>query len=135
MKIERELMRGGVPVAVLKLLSGKRRYGYELVEALTSQPGELLKNVGQSALYALLYNLESKGLIEGRWQGAAETGAGVVGHRKRKYYMITYKGKKRLVADSKKWQTLVEAMAALEIVGDGQPVSFWIGSGRKAVPA
>ncbi|MDB5388352.1 MAG: hypothetical protein JWM11_3998, partial [Planctomycetaceae bacterium] len=35
MKIERELMRGAGPVAVLKLLATSEKYGYELVEALS----------------------------------------------------------------------------------------------------
>lgn len=112
MKIERELMRGAGPVAVLKLLSDKKMYGYELVEALSAKSSGVLA-MGQSTLYPMLYNLESKGLIKGQWQdaGGAET------NRKRKYYLITSKGKKRLAEDVKLWQALVGAMAALEIVG------------------
>ena len=39
MRIERELMRGAGPVAVLKLLEAGEMYGYELVEALDRQSG------------------------------------------------------------------------------------------------
>ena len=62
MRIERELMRGAGPVAVLKLLGRCEMYGYELVKALTEQSGGVLE-MGQSTLYPMLYNLEAKGLI------------------------------------------------------------------------
>ena len=62
MKIERELMRGAGPVAVLRLLEPGEKYGYELVQALERQTGGVLA-MGQSTLYPLLYNLEAKGLV------------------------------------------------------------------------
>ena len=40
MKIERELIRGAGPVAVLQLLKRKEMYGYELAEALTRRRDE-----------------------------------------------------------------------------------------------
>ena len=63
MKLERELMRGAAPTAVMQVLSGGEKYGYELVESLTRQSNGLL-GIGQSTLYPLLYNLEAKGLVE-----------------------------------------------------------------------
>ena len=56
MRIERELMRGAGPVAVLKLLESGSKYGYELVEAL-SRASDGVLDMGQSTLYPLLYNL------------------------------------------------------------------------------
>ncbi|MEP0845666.1 MAG: helix-turn-helix transcriptional regulator, partial [Phycisphaerae bacterium] len=63
MRVERELMRGAGPVAVLKLLERREMYGYELVDALSRKSDGVLA-MGQSTLYPLLYNLEAKGLIE-----------------------------------------------------------------------
>ena len=77
MRIERELMRGAGPVAVLQLLEKRPMYGYELVEALSEQTEGVLA-IGQSTLYPLLYNLEAKKLIEGTWR-ESESG------RQRKY--------------------------------------------------
>ena len=62
MRIERELMRGAGPVAVLKLLEGGEMYGYELVDALAKRSEGVLA-MGQSTLYPLLYNLESQKLV------------------------------------------------------------------------
>lgn len=107
MRIERELMRGAGPVAVLKLLSTAEMYGYELVDALDAQTKGVLA-MGQSTLYPLLYNLEAKKLIKGDWR-TSESG------RDRKYYALTGKGKKKLASDEKQWQTLADVMRALGI--------------------
>lgn len=108
MRIERELMRGAGPVAVLKLLQRGEKYGYELVEALSARSDGVLA-MGQSTLYPMLYNLEAKGLIEGFWR-EADSG------RDRKYYRLTEKGRKRLAADTKQWQALADAMAGLGVL-------------------
>ena len=65
MKIEKELMRGAGPLAVMKQLSRGEMYGYQLVKALSRQSGGLLE-MGQSTLYPMLYNLEAKGLVASR---------------------------------------------------------------------
>ena len=112
MKIERELMRGAGPVAVLKLLESGEKYGYELVKALAKRSDGVLA-MGQSTLYPMLYNLEAKGLIAARL-AAAENG------RPRKYYRLTAKGKKRLAHDTQQWQAVTAAMGALGITGNLQ---------------
>lgn len=113
MKLERELMRGAGPTAVLKILSTRTMYGYELVETLAKQTDGVLA-MGQSTLYPMLYNLEAKGLIEADWQ-EAPTG------RKRKYYSLTSKGQKKLRTDMDAWKKLNEAMAKLGVLPDQNP--------------
>jgi PadR family transcriptional regulator, regulatory protein PadR len=115
MRVERELMRGAGPVAVLKLLSGGEMYGYELVEALATQSDGVL-DMGQSTLYPLLYNLEAKGLIKGAWR-ESETA------RPRKYYSLTNRGRKRLAADTRQWQALAKAMSGMGILTSPEPAS------------
>ncbi len=108
MRIERELMRGAGPAAVLKLLERGAKYGYELVESLSVQTGGVL-DMGQATLYPMLYNLEAKGEIEGFWQ-EAQSG------RDRKYYRLTSKGKKRLAAESAHLQNLASALVKLGVI-------------------
>jgi len=108
MRIERELMRGAGPIAVLKLLQKGEMYGYELVEAL-SQRSEGVLAMGQSTLYPLLYNLEAKGLVQAAWREAASG-------RDRKYYRLTDKGRKKLASDIKQWKALAEAMSGLGVL-------------------
>jgi len=111
MRIERELMRGAGPVAVLKLLERGEQYGYELVEALSQKSNGVLA-MGQSTLYPLLYNLEAKGLIEASWR-EADSG------RDRKYYRLTASGRKRLADDTRQWQALADAMTGLGVLSPG----------------
>ncbi|MEX0652564.1 MAG: helix-turn-helix transcriptional regulator [Phycisphaeraceae bacterium] len=109
MKIERELMRGAGPVAVLKLLSAGEKYGYELVGLLEQRSDGVLA-MGQSTLYPMLYNLEAKGLIASRVTQADSS-------RPRRYYRLTAKGKKQLARDTAQWQALSTAMGKLGITG------------------
>jgi len=88
MKFESQLLKGIAPVVVLEILSGGQMYGYELSEAIEQRSAEVL-TLGKGTLYPLLYNLEAKKLIRGRWE-QAESG------RKRRYYSITGKGKEEL---------------------------------------
>ncbi len=109
MRIERELMRGAGPAAVLRLLESGEKYGYQLVELLARQSNGVLA-MGQSTLYPLLYNLEATKLIASRSE-VAENG------RPRKYYRLTEKGKRRLAEDRKQWEALSAAMGNLGILG------------------
>ncbi len=108
MRVERELMRGAGPVAVLKLLQSREMYGYELVEALSKRSEGVLA-MGQSTLYPMLYNLESKGLVKA---SRRESPAG----RERKYYRLTKKGEGQLAKQTEHWQAIVQAMRALGVV-------------------
>lgn len=111
MRIERELMRGAGPVAVLKLLERREMYGYELVETLSRRSDGVLA-MGQSTLYPMLYNLEAKGLIESS-ERTAPSG------RQRRYYRITKRGRTQLAHTAAHWQAVVQAMQALGIVPGG----------------
>jgi len=112
MRIERELMRGAGPVAVLKLLERREMYGYELVEALSSRTDGILA-MGQSTLYPLLYNLEAKGLIKGVWRPGT-------GQRERKYYRLTARGKRRLASDTSQWNAVARAMETIGVISPGR---------------
>ncbi len=109
MRVERELMRGAGPVAVLSLLEQREMYGYELAEALSRQTNGVL-DMGQPTLYPLLYNLERKKLIKSAWR-EADSG------RKRKYYCLTKKGTSWLRSQQKQWENLMEAMTGLGLIG------------------
>ena len=74
MQIERELLKGVLPLAVLKLLKRRSMYGYELVTEVTKRSDGVLK-LGQSTLYPLLYNLERRG--SWRVSGQARRAGGI----------------------------------------------------------
>ena len=116
MKIERELMRGAGPVAVLKLLEDGRKYGYELVSALADRSNGVLA-MGQSTLYPMLYNLEAQGLVRSQ-RATSKSG------RERKYYSLTAKGKKRLAHDTQQWEAVTGAMSALGIIATRSDIAL-----------
>ena len=112
-RAERELMRGAGPAAVLGLLERRgEMYGYELVTALSAGSSGAL-DMGQATLYPMLYNLEAKGLLRATWR---ETPAG----RRRKYYALTPKGRRRLDAHRRQWRAVTRALARFGVLG---PVS------------
>jgi PadR family transcriptional regulator PadR len=107
MRIEKELMRGAGPAAVMMLLEGGEKYGYELVQLMDRHSDGVL-TMGQSTLYPLLYNLQAKGLVASRMD-ASDSG------RPRKYYRLTRKGKQQLARHRKQWEALSAAMRKLDI--------------------
>jgi PadR family transcriptional regulator PadR len=105
MKFESQLLKGIAPVVVLQILSRGEMYGYELSKAIEQRSGEIL-TLGKGTLYPLLYNLEAKKLIRGRWEKTASD-------RNRRYYSITSKGKQQLAEQR---EQLKELNAGLKLV-------------------
>ena len=108
MKFESQLLKGIAPVVVLEILSRGQMYGYELSRAIEQRSAEVL-TLGKGTLYPLLYNLEAKKLVRGKWQ---TTNSG----RKRRYYSITSKGKAQLEKQKKE---LKELTGGLNLVFGG----------------
>jgi DNA-binding PadR family transcriptional regulator len=54
-------------------------------------------------MYPLLYRLEARGWIRGRWVEKA-------GQRRRRYYSLTAEGRKVLAAQRQSWRQFVEAV-------------------------
>jgi PadR family transcriptional regulator PadR len=108
MKFESQLLKGVAPVVVLEMLSRGRMYGYELSQAIEQRSGDVL-TLGKGTLYPLLYNLEAKRLVKGKWEN---TDSG----RKRRYYSITGKGKGQL---AKQKLELKDLTAGLNLVFGG----------------
>ena len=113
-RAERELMRGAGPAALLALLERRgEMYGYELVAALSSGSSGAL-DMGQATLYPMLYNLEAKGLLRATWR---QTPNG----RRRKYYALTAKGRRRLAVHRLQWRSVTRALTSLGVLERTEP--------------
>ena len=100
--LDRELKRGSAELLILSLVEARPRHGYEMSKLIESRSeGAVRFNV--ASLYPLLYRLEKRGWIEGRWVDKAE-------QRRRRYYRLTAQGKKVLLAQRSAWQTFVAAI-------------------------
>src|SRR5262245_65736254 len=89
-KPDRELKKGSAELLILSLLEVRPRHGYEVRKLIEKRSDGVLK-FNAASLYALLYRLENRGWIEGRWVEKA-------GQRRRRYYKLTRGGKHVLAA-------------------------------------
>jgi len=103
MRFESQLLKGIAPVVVLEILSRGPMYGYELSQAIEQRSGDIL-SLGKGTLYPLLYNLEAKKLIQGRWEKGKSA-------RKRRYYSITGKGKNELARQKAQLKELTTGLS------------------------
>jgi PadR family transcriptional regulator PadR len=99
---DRELKKGSAELLVLSLVDGRARHGYEVSKLIESRSeGRLSFNV--ASLYPLLYRLEGRGWIEGRWVEKA-------GQRRRRFYRLTPQGRKVLATQRAGWQQFADAI-------------------------
>lgn len=100
--LERELKKGSAELLVLSLVEDRPRHGYEISKLIESRSaGALTFHV--ASLYPMLYRLEGRGWIQGRWVEKS-------GQRRRRYYRITASGRKVLVTQRKVWRQFAEAI-------------------------
>ena len=100
--IDRELKKGSAELLILSLIEHRTRHGYEISKLIEERSDGVLKfNV--ASFYPLLYRLEARGLIVGRWVEKA-------GQRRRRYYKLTTQGKEMLKTQRSTWVNLVNAI-------------------------
>jgi PadR family transcriptional regulator PadR len=104
-----ELRRREVlPLLVLHLIAQRPSYGNQLMERIAAMTAGVL-SVNPNTMYPLLRQLESRGLIEGKWEHPER--------RSRRYYSLTEAGAEeydRLVAEVRPF--LDSARASIEAI-------------------
>ena len=99
---DRELKKGNAELLILSLLEARPRHGYEISQLIESRSeGTLRFNI--ASFYPLLYRLEKRGWIQGRWVEKA-------GQRRRRYYRLTRPGREMLEQQRTTWLEFVAAM-------------------------
>jgi PadR family transcriptional regulator PadR len=95
----------GVPeLLVLKLLSRREMYGYEIVKAILTETRQALA-FGEGCIYPYLHHLEREKLVSSRRKE--------VSGRSRNYYELTRKGQRRLESLTTEWSRVAEGIALL----------------------
>ena len=98
----RALQKSSAEMVVLALLEQRSRHGYELAKLIESRSeGKLEFHV--ASLYPLLYRLEGKGWVEGRWVERPN-------ERRKRYYRLTPKGRKVLALQRRNWREFLEML-------------------------
>jgi PadR family transcriptional regulator, regulatory protein PadR len=99
------IKKGSAELLVLALVEDRARHGYEIGKLIAERSGGVL-TFHIASLYPMLYRLERRGLIIGRWvEKAAE--------RRRRFYRITPEGRRVLARQRSRWQEFISALVAV----------------------
>ena len=94
--------KGSAELLILSLVEHRARHGYEIGKLIDERSdGQIRFNI--ASLYPLLYRLEHRGWILGRWVERA-------GERRRRFYRLTPAGRKVLAAHRSTWEGFVNAI-------------------------
>lgn len=98
----KEQKKGSADLLILALVENRPRHGYEIGRLIVERSrGALSYHI--ASLYPTLYRLEDAGLVQGRWVEKA-------GQRRRRYYRLTPKGRRRLASERSVWQNFFVAL-------------------------
>lgn len=100
-----DIRKGSAEMIVLALLEARPRHGYELARMIESG-SESKVQFHVASLYPMLYRLEGKGWVEGRWLEKA-------GERRRRFYRLTPAGRRALAEQRRNWREFVKALNRL----------------------
>jgi PadR family transcriptional regulator, regulatory protein PadR len=99
---EATLKKGTAELLVLAQLEHGRSHGYEIAQQIAARSAGAV-SFHAASLYPVLYRLERRGLIAGRWIEKA-------GQRRRRYYSLTAEGRKVLAERRKSWSAFMHAV-------------------------
>ena len=100
--LKRELKKGSTELLTLSLLEDRPRHGYEIRKLIEQRSNGVLK-LHVASLYPLLYRMQSRGWIQGRWVEKA-------GERRRRFYRISAKGRQVLSEQRDTWHEFAAAI-------------------------
>ena len=104
MTVSRNLVSGNTSMLLLKLLSEKDMYGYEMIDTLSTRSEQVFElKVG--TLYPLLHSLVQNGYLNSYDQQ--------VNGKLRKYYQITASGRRYLDKMIEEWNTYANAIGRM----------------------
>jgi transcriptional regulator len=103
--LDRELKKGSAELIILAILEGRARHGYEISKLIEERTGGHLK-FHVASLYPLLYRLEERGWLLGRWVEKPN-------QRRRRFYSLTAEGRRVLARQRDSWKAFVNSMALL----------------------
>jgi DNA-binding PadR family transcriptional regulator len=96
--LKKPALDGHVETLLLGILLRRPSYGYRIVQQLNELAPDVLK-MGEGTVYPVLHRMESRGLLDARWESADDG-------RPRKYYSVNSKGKRQFAAAKEQWSAL-----------------------------
>lgn len=104
------IAKSSADMLVLALLEGRERHGYEIAK-LIEQRSDAMIEFRVASLYPMLYRLERRGWVEGRWVEKPN-------ERRRRFYRLTALGRKALAAQRQSWRDMVAAIGRVAEVSN-----------------
>jgi transcriptional regulator len=101
--VEDEWKKGSAELLILSLLETQPRHGYEIGRLIETRSGGTL-HFHVASLYPLLYRLEKRSWIQGRWVEKPN-------QRRRRFYRLTAEGQRVLAQQRRKWQEFAGAVS------------------------
>jgi len=108
---QHDLKKGSAELMVLAVVEDRPRHGYDIARRIDETSDGLLR-FHVASLYPMLYRMERRGWIQGRWIEKS-------GQRRRRYYRLTPAGRKVLAAQRREWQSLVSALDRVARISTG----------------
>jgi transcriptional regulator len=101
-----ELLQGTLDMLILRTLLFGPAHGHEIAKHIQRTTDDILR-LEHGSLYPALHRLERKDWVTARWEILRTQ------RRECKYYRLTPRGRKQLVAEESKWNRLAKAIASV----------------------
>jgi PadR family transcriptional regulator PadR len=105
MPFNRELLKGSIALLILKLLSEREMYGYEIIQEAARRSKDAFE-FKEGTLYPALHQLHKRGYLRSEWR-LGESG------KQRKYYGLTAAGRKAAQRGERDWLLFTQTVNAI----------------------
>ena len=99
---DRARKNGSAEFLILAQLEDRPKHGYEIASEIERRSQGAISFLPAS-LYPVLYRLEAKGLVKGRWVEEA-------GERRRRFYTLTAAGRRELAGQRSSWTGFLQGI-------------------------
>ena len=109
--LQSEMLQGTLDLLVLRTLLAGPAHGHSIAHLIEHRSEDVLQ-IEHGSLYPALHRLENRGWITSSW-GTSEN------NRKAKFYRLTAAGRRQLLAQTSRWEQVVQAIGrVLRPVGE-----------------
>ena len=105
MPFDRELLKGSIALLILKLLSERDMYGYEIIQESLRRSQDAFE-FKEGTLYPALHQLHKRGYLRSEWR-TGENG------KQRKYYSLTAAGRRAARRSEQEWFVFTKMVNAI----------------------
>jgi PadR family transcriptional regulator, regulatory protein PadR len=105
MAFDRELLKGSIALLILRLLSERDMYGYEIIQESARRSNDAFE-FKEGTLYPALHQLHKRGYLRSEWR-VGKNG------KQRKYYGLTAAGQKVARRSQRDWLLFTKTVNAI----------------------